>query len=58
MRLWAIRVLEAELAFRIRLRKDGQPIPMRLTVGTCTDHLLHRKFSCNGFSNAGKFITS
>uniref|UniRef100_A0A914WMT1 Acetyl-CoA carboxylase n=1 Tax=Plectus sambesii TaxID=2011161 RepID=A0A914WMT1_9BILA len=39
-RLWTIRVLEAELAFRIRLQQNGQPITMRLTVSNNSGYLL------------------
>ena len=39
-RLWQIRVLEAELAFRIRLRKDSEPIHMRLTVSNASGYHL------------------
>jgi acetyl-CoA carboxylase/biotin carboxylase 1 len=42
-RLWNIRVLEAELAFRIRLQPNGQPMTMRLTVGNASGYLLDVK---------------
>lgn len=40
VRLWKLRVLQAELKFIVRLSTDGPPIPMRLTVSNESGYYL------------------